>query len=112
MSRRVHWVRVAVLTSVCAGCGAGGGEDVEPGGEAEEIAGTSQPSHLSDTPGVAVWTRKVGGDGYQWARGVATDAAGNAYVAGDYTVSVWLGPGDAHVGPSDRTSMFLVKRSP
>lgn len=66
---------------------------------------------LDHKGGGLLWGRAFGGDGFQDEAGVAVDAAGNIYIAGNFTAGLNLGAGFAYtsVGSYDT---FIAKLDP
>lgn len=61
--------------------------------------------------GVPLWSRRFGGPGADYARGVATDRAGNLYVTGVFTGPVNFGDFTLK-GDGDREMLFITRLSP
>ncbi|MEO1625023.1 MAG: SBBP repeat-containing protein, partial [Bacteroidota bacterium] len=61
--------------------------------------------------GGMLWVRTFGGDGVDWARGIAVDADDNAYVTGSFqqTVDFDPGAGTTELTSSDFENMFVHK---
>ena len=58
------------------------------------------------------WAKSAGGISYDYGFGVATDAAGNSFVAGEFRETANFGPLALTNAASDTSDMYLVKYDP
>jgi hypothetical protein len=87
--------------------------EVTVGGMSFQSTGAGDDLILAalDPKGGLVWGRAFGGDGVQDEAGVAVDAAGNIYVAGNFTTGLNLGAGFAYTSAGGY-DVFVAKLDP